>query len=428
MRILCTGISHKTADVSLRELVAFDAATRAAALGQLARRWPQAEFAILSTCNRVEIYTARPLHGHPREQQLVNWLERFHGLSAGELLDHTYVLADRQAAEHLFAVAAGLDSLVPGEAQIAAQVKDAYAAARQAGTAGATLNELFQRALRTAKHVRSETAVGTGKVSVASVAIDCIDKVFESARGKSVLSIGAGKMNELMLMHLRRLGAGRIAVANRSADRAERLAQRCGGEAVAFERIAEELLAADIVLSSTGAPAAIITRAMVESALSRRNGGDLLIVDLAVPRDVEPTVGQLEGVHLYDIDDLEEVVAANVASRSADIAAARRIVERHVDELMQKLNVRDVVPTIDELYRRMERICDEELAAAGNKLSTHDDAQADMEVLRQTIRRAMRRFIHPCVRHLRDSAGSDAARAHVSLLRKLFDLEDRGEP
>ena len=199
MRIVCIGISHKTAGVELRERLAFDPAGRARALSRLRRRWPDAEFALLSTCNRVELYTARPVHGHPRPEELLNWLGGFHKVPAGEFAGAIYELTDADAAAHLFAVAAGLDSLVPGEAEIAAQVKDAYAAASKAGTAGKALNEMFQQAFHVLKHVRSETPIGVGKVSVATVAIDCIDKVFDTPAGKCVLSIGAGKMNQLML-------------------------------------------------------------------------------------------------------------------------------------------------------------------------------------------------------------------------------------
>lgn len=428
MRILCVGISHKTADIALREKLAFDVAGRAEALATLPQRWSDAEFAILSTCNRVEIYTARPVHGHPREQELVEFLGQFHDVPSEQLAGAMYTLSDGEAARHLFSVAAGLDSLVPGEAQITAQVKDAYSAALEAGTARAVLNELFKQALHAAKHVRTETCVAEGKASVASVAVDCIKNQLDSLTGRCVLSIGAGKMNQLMLKYLKKLGAERILVANRSPDRARKLAEQCGGLAVGFDDLGVHLRQADIVLTSTGSDSPIITSQMLASAQGQRDGRPMLIVDLAVPRDVEPAAGELEGVSLYNIDEMDEVVRQTIKSRRSDVAAAERIIDLHTAELMERINIRQVAPTIDELYRKMERICDEELAAAGKKLTGHDDADADMAILTQAMRRTIRRIMHPCVQNLRGSAGSDAARAHIAALRKLFGLDQQQKP
>jgi len=424
MRILCVGLNHKTAPVALREKLAFDAARRSRALSELAAMWPEAEFAILSTCNRSEVYAARPVHGHPREEEIRRWLGEFHGVAAGDFADSLYAPADAAAAEHLFAVTAGLDSLVPGEAQIVAQVKDAYAAAVKARAAGAVMNELFQKAFRAAKSVRSRTKIASGKTSVASAAIDCVTGMFDTLKDKCVLNVGAGKMNELMLARLGELGAEKILLTNRSASRGRRLAAKCGAKAVAFGRLGEHLAAADVVLTSTAAEAPIITRKMVQSAQRRRAGRAMLIVDIAVPRDVEPGAGEAKNVHLYNIDDLERIVRKTLRRRRGEQAKAEAIIAEHVEELMAGLNVRNVAPTIDALYARVDEIAAEELAAARKKLASHDDADADVKIIAHALRRALRRMLHPCARNLRRAAGSDAARAHVAALRKLFELDE----
>ena len=423
MRILCIGMSHKTAGVALRERVAFDQAACTGALADLSGRWQDAEFAVLSTCNRTEIYTARPLHGHPRDHELRRWFAGQGGLAAGELDASLYALADADAVGHLLAVAAGLDSLVVGEAQIAAQVKDAYLAATRAATSGATLNLLFQSALGAAKRIRNETGIGTSSRSVASLAIECAGRCLGRLEGKAVLSVGAGKMNHLMLRRLTELGAGPVVIANRSSDRAAKLAEAVGGRAAGFDELPRLLARADVVVASTASEAPIITRSMVADAAAARNGRPLLIVDIAVPRDVEEAVGELPGVRLYDIDDLERLVAAESAPDPARRQAAERIIAEAAEDVLAAIKVRTVAPTIEAMYRYMRTIADAELNAAFNKLATHEDAETDKQILQRALRRTIRRIIHPAVLNLRNSSAADAASAHATALRKLFDLD-----
>ena len=427
MRILCIGTNHKSADVAVRERLSFDADQRREALRDLHGRWPDAEFAVLSTCNRTEVYTARPLHGHPRLDELSDWLLAFHSLTPGEYAERLYLLADGDATGHLFSVAAGLDSLVPGEAQIVSQVKAAHVEAGEAGCARAVMNELFQGALHVAKHIRTETDIAMGKVSVASVAVDFVRQLFESLAGKRVLNVGAGKMNELMLRRLRDLGAQHVVVVNRSRRRAEQLAAACDANAGDFDRLGEHLAEADVVLTSTGSTEPIIPADMVRSAQRRRGYRPLLIVDIAVPRDVEPDAGQIENVFLYNVDDLESIVRSNLALRHEQRTAADSIITEHVDELLSGLNVRKVAPTIEALYRRMEGIAEEEILVARNKLSTHADSDEDMKILQRALRRTIRRILHPCAQRLRDAAGTDAARSHVAALHELFELAEEEE-
>jgi len=424
MRILCVGLNHKTADVALREKLAFDPARTRHALRQLAEKWPDAEFLLLSTCNRTELYTARPMHGHPRDNELRDWLGRCQSVPPEELADVLYTLSDAAAIGHLFGVAAGMDSLVPGEDQIVGQLKDAYESAKSEGTVRAVINEIVQTTLHVAKHVRTETDIASGKVSVASVAVEFVSRIFETLHGKCVLNIGAGEMNEIMLRQLVELGAERIMVANRSPDRARRLADECDGQAVPFDTLGDHLAECDIVLTSTAAETPILTAAMVESAQKRRDFRPLLIVDIAVPRDVEAGAGQLENVFLYNIDDLDQIVRTTLQMRHGQQEAGQKIIAEHVGEVTDSLSVRSVAPTIDALYRAMQRIAAEELQTARNKLANHDDAEEDAEILQRALHRTIRRILHPCANKLRQAAGTDAARAHIAAVRELFDLDE----
>jgi glutamyl-tRNA reductase len=416
-------MSHKTADVALREKLAFDPSQVQRALAALVRRWKTCEFLILSTCNRTELYAARPVHDHPREEEIRHWLGEFHGLVRNEFEGSLYALADADAVGHLFAVVAGMDSLVPGEEQIAAQFKEAYGQAVAAGAAGTVMNELAQAAAHAAKNIRTETGINEGKVSVASVAVDCIAQAFASLADKCVLNIGAGKMNELMLRHLLDLRPGRILVSNRSPAAADRMARLCGGEVVDFASLATRLTEADVVLTSTSSDSPILTFQMVKAAQARRQGRAMLIIDIAVPRDVEPAAGRLGNVSLHNIDDLERIVKTTMRSRRDHRRAAEAIARKHVQDFLAGLNVRAVAPTIRALYRRMQSIAAEELDGARRKLSTHEDAEQDAQILQRALHRTIRRILHPCAANLRRAAGSDAARAHIAALKKLFDLE-----
>ena len=424
MRILCVGTNHKTADVAVREKLTFSAEQRLDAMRRLRENWPDAEFAVLSTCNRTEFYVARPVHGHPRPEELRDWILTSRELAEARYADLLYMLADAEATGHLFAVASGLDSLVPGEAQIVAQVKEAYTQAVEAQSAHVVLNELFQAALHVAKHIRTETEIAMGKVSVASLAVDFVRQLFETLRGKCVLNIGAGTMNTLMLERLVEMDADRILIVNRSRDAADRLATALGGESGDFAALADHLAEADVIVTSTGANEPIVTAKMIRAAQKRRNWKPLLIVDIAVPRDVEPAADKVDNVFLYNIDDLDKIVQANLEMRVEQHGPAKTIITEHVDELMASLNVRKVAPTIESLYKKMSHIADQELADARNKFSTHEDAEEDIQILRRTLHRTIRRILHPCTQQLRKSAGTDAARAYVASIRELFELDE----
>jgi glutamyl-tRNA reductase len=423
MRILCTGLSHKTAELSLRERVAFSNRAAEVAMERLLARWGECEFVLLSTCNRTETYIARPLHGHPRAEELVEWIASDRAVDRFELASATYTLTDAAAVRHLLAVASGLDSLVIGEPQITAQVREAYDRSSRLGAAGTTLNTLFQASLHVAKHVRSETQIAAGRISIASVAVDCVEESLGTVHGRCMLSVGAGKMNRMMLQRLKELGAGPLLIANRSEDRAGQIAAVCGGQIVPFDEMPKHVFRADVVLCSTGSPGPLLSRQCLERVMARRPDRPLLVVDVAVPRDVEPTAGEIDKVTLYNIDDLERVAARNLTDRHREIVASEAIIARHVAEVLRELKIRDVAPTIRALNRKLRRIADQELSAAANKLQVHEDAEADMKVLRRALHRTVRQILHPVTDNLRKSAGSDKARAQVAALRKLFDLD-----
>jgi glutamyl-tRNA reductase len=421
MRILCVGATHETADVALRERLAIGRERLGAALADLADRWPDAELLVLSTCNRTEVLTARPVHGHPRDEELRRWLREFCDVPAERCEPALRTLADADAAGHLFAVACGLQSMVLGEPQIVAQLKDAYAAATEAGTAGAVVNELVQTALSASKDVRRRTGIDRGKVSVASVAVDFVAAEAGPLDGTCVLSVGAGKTSELMLRRLAELGAATVLVANRSPDKARELASGCGGETVPWQDLAANLSRADVVVTSTASREPVITRDAVATALV--GGRRMLLVDLAVPRDVEPSAGELPGATLYNIDDLSRAADAAMQSRRAQRGPAEAVLEEHLAAFLEKLNIRQVAPTIRALYRRAQEVAADEMREARNKLAEHDDAEADAVIVRRAVHRTLRRMLHPAVENLRRTAGTDAARAHVATLRKLFDLD-----
>ena len=338
LSVHCFGVSHRTAPVELRERLAVSPGGIGEALLAMKERLRPDECAILSTCNRIELYMlcARP----PSARAVARFLSGSgRGLSA-RVEKALYRRSGADAARHLFRVAAGIDSMVLGESQIAGQVKEAWRAARAAGCAGGGLGPLFEGALMASREARRETRIGRGAVSISSVAILLAEKVLGSLDGRSVMIVGAGKIGELAVSHLVRRGARAVLVANRTYARARGLARRLGGEAVRFDRLFERMRGADIVVSSTGAPHRIIRAAPVRSVMAGRGGAPLFLIDLAVPRDIEPAVRGIPNVHCYDIDDLERVRDAHMAQRLAEVGRVEAIIEKRVARLWDDPRVR----------------------------------------------------------------------------------------
>jgi glutamyl-tRNA reductase len=432
-RLLVLGLNHTTAPLEVRERLAFNAAERDAAVSAMRQRFPQCETVLLSTCNRVELYAARDggggAHaGQPSVGDLVAFLASLRSVPAREFGPHTYHKAGREVVEHLFTVASSLDSMVLGETQILGQVRDAYDAARATRAAGPLLHPLFQRAIAVGKQVMRETALAEGRLSVASVAVDYARQIFEHFGDKTVLCIGAGKTTALVLQHFTALSPGRLLVCNRDPGKAQALAERFRGEAVPFERLSEWLVSADIVVSSTGATLPIVTRAQFEGLRRQRRGRPIFLIDIAVPRDIEPTVGEIDNVYLYNLDDLQQAVSATMSQRQGAIEAARKIVSRHVEEFSAWHRQREIGPIIDRLYKRYHRLAREELDRTFNKLPAL--SAGDKATLEDMARRIVNKMLHRPVQALRGPDGQAGAPGHLAYmhaLEKLFEL-DPAEP
>ncbi|RRA49443.1 glutamyl-tRNA reductase [Acidipila sp. EB88] len=419
MNFLVTGLNHRNAPVELREQVAITAEDLPDALAAL-RQWPGVrECMILSTCNRVELFTAcgeQPpdLHGFLAQRFPVN---------AQDLRAHLYQFRDAEAVRHLFRVGASLDSMVVGEPQILGQVKEAYAAARSAGVVGSELERLLQSTFSVAKRVRTDTAIGSTSVSIASIAVDLALKIFGSLAGKKVLLVGAGKMGELAARHLLAQGAGSIMVSNRTLARAERLAQMFGGQVMPFEQLLERADQADILITSTGSHEFVFRREDGVRMLRRRRGRPMCFIDIAVPRDVDPAMNRVDGVFLYDIDDLQNVAAANLADRSREAASAERMVQNEVEQFARRAHVVDAVPTLRALRGHAEALRQAELRRAGRLESFTAEQRETVEALTRGL---MNKFLHAPTQALR-AAAQDGDDERLLLLRQVFQLAESGE-
>ncbi len=419
MSLLLVGTSYQRAPVELRELLAYDPGLRREALGRLGSTGSEA--AVLSTCNRTEVYgvSAEPAE---LEERIYGELADLSGLSHSELSPALYSVSDEAAALHLFRVAAGLDSMVPGEAQILGQVREAYEAARETDTTGATLHRLFRQALRVGKRVRTETAIGENPASVSSAAAQLAERVFENLAGRRILLLGAGKTADLTAANLISRGVGEIVVANRTPERAEALARRFDGRAVGLDAVEAELVRADVVVASTGSQALVVTAAQVERAMKARRGRPIFFIDIAVPRDVDPAVIELEGCYLYDIDDLERVVAESVAGRREEAVRAEAIVSEEANAFRAWQLSLDVVPAISSLRARAESIRREELRRAEGRLAPLSPSQRQaVEALTSQI---VAKLLHqPTVRMKEAAAGAEGV-LYADAVRHLFGLGD----
>jgi glutamyl-tRNA reductase len=421
-RLLLLGLNHATAPLEVREKVTFSGDGRDRAVDALRAQFPDAEITLLSTCNRVELYAARELHGRPRAEEMIEFLANFHGVDAAVFAQHLYQKSDKDVIAHLFTVAASLDSMVLGETQILGQVRDAYDAARERGATGALLNPLFQRALATGKEVMSATAIGEGRISVASVAVDYARRIYDSFSDKVVLIVGGGEMANLVLQSFAQLAPKRLLICNRSPDRAAELAQKFNGQAVPFENLNDHLIAADIVVSSTGASQAIITAKQIASLRKAMRYRPIFMIDIALPRDIEPAVGEIENVYLYNIDDLQQVVSGTMEQRKEAVEAARAIVTRQVDGFVAWHRAREMGPMIDRLSKRYHQLAAEELTRTMNKMQNIGDAErAHLEEL---TRRIVNKLLHDPITMLRRSESMHGATSqYLHALERLFHLD-----
>ncbi len=415
--IVVVGVSHKTAPLAVREALAVPRERLAEALARVKSEARLSEAMILSTCNRVEVY-GRAAEGDPVDL-IAGFFASFHGRPAEELQPFLYRISGEAAVRHAFRVAASLDSLVLGEPQILGQVKEAYQAAEAAASLGGGLNALRNRSLAAAKRARTETAIGQNAVSVSYVAVELARKIFGSLRDRNVLIVGAGKMSELAAKHLVRNGAHATVLGGRSFVRAEELAASLGGRAVPFEGLRGELAKADIVISGTGASGLVIHREDVESARQSRSR-PLFLIDIAVPRDIEASVRKLDGVFLYDLDDLQSVAEANLRERHKEATAAEAIVEDEVREFLSWQRTLDVVPLVSALRHRAETIRREELARARKKLGPlNAEQEAALEAATSAI---VNKLLHAPTTQLKELSKNGQAAEAMQLVRKLLGL------
>ena len=416
--LLAIGISHKTAPVALRERLALPEGRAAHVLRELVGDAAIHEAVAISTCNRTELYVVA---SDPVEAESVALaaLSRQAGIRPTELFGRIYSLRDAEAVRHLFEVAAGLDSMILGEAEVQGQVKRAYELALVEGATGPLTNRLFRDALSAGKRVRAETSVGRSRVSVASVAVGLAREVLGDLSGRRVLVIGAGENGELTARALQQAGVATTFVANRHYDRAIGLAQRFGGEAVRLDNLPHELARADIVVSATGSPHQIVGREELELVVDERDRRPLLMIDIAVPRDIDSAVWGLPGIALYDLDDLQLEVARNLSGREAEASRARVVVDREVARFANWLASLEVVPTIAALRERGEAIVEQVLAEnAGRWDSLSEADRSRLEVLARAV---VRRLLHEPT--LRLKRAEDGAYSQVQAVRELFGLE-----
>ena len=416
MPLVVVGINHRTAPLEVREKVVFDPSHLPEALRALATGGAS-ENVIVSTCNRTELYCVSDT-----PDELGRWLESYHGVGY-ELKDCLYTHHDATAIEHAFAVASGLDSMVLGEPQILGQLKDAYRAAQQAGTVGPLLNRLFQATFSVAKRVRTETRIGANAVSVAYAAVSLARQIFAGFTQHTALLVGAGETIALAARHLHSQGLKRMIIANRSLDRAQLLAAEFNASAIALDALPSHLADADIVVSSTASPNVVITAADVDAALTARRRRPMFMVDIAVPRDIEPAVADFEDVYLYTIDDLQGFVTQNLKAREDEAREARILIEEEVARFLSGLRGQHAVPTIRELRTSAEQIRAQTLEQALRLVGSGRSPADALAYLADTL---THRLIHPPTHELRQ-AGEAGDEALVAAARRLFRLDADSE-
>ncbi len=422
MDLFVLGLNHQTASIALREQLFFSERELPKALEVLAGVPELAERMVLTTCNRVEVYGVSETPLPETVQSILASLAQYRNVPAPAFADSVYVHAGADAVRHVFRVASSLDSMVLGEPQILGQVKAAYSAARSQQATGIVLNNLLEQAFHVAKRVRTETAIAAAPVSISSVAVELARKIFGDLTGRSVLILGAGEMAELALRHLLDDGVRSVLVANRTYERAVALAEQFGGRAVTYDSFQREMVDADIVISSTSAPHAIITEAEIRAIIHQRRHRPIFLIDIANPRDIDPAVNDVDDVYLNNSDDLQSVAAANREERQREAERAVPIVEREVETFLNWLRGLDVVPTIVSLRNRMEAIRAQELQKTISRLG--DLTPAQQEAIASMTTAMLNKILHQPMSELKRRAVDRDGHLYSAVLRRLFGLED----
>lgn len=420
MSVVVFGVNHRTGPLALLERVNIAEDALPKTIYGLMARPNISEVVVLSTCNRTEVYAvAEKFHGAYGD--LRDFFCELGGFTADEILPHIYSQHDDAAVSHLFEVAAGLDSAVLGESEILGQVREAWESSQREGGARSVLNLLFRLALETGKRARSETSIGRHTSSVSQAAVDMARDALGSIEGLTVLVVGAGDMGEGVTKALAAAGVGRVLVANRTIARAQELADRVHGSVTEFYRLADTLVEADVVVTCTGAGGTVIDRDMVEAALAARDGRPLFVVDIAVPRDVEAAVGALEGVTLYDLDNLRDWAARGQALRANESAQVRRIVSEEVERYTMEVTARQAAPLVAQLHERAEAVRNSEVDRHAKRLTSLSDEQR--EVVESLTRGIVAKLLHDLSVRLKDDAGTPRGERNSAAIRDLFDLD-----
>ncbi|HEB71199.1 MAG TPA: glutamyl-tRNA reductase [Nitrospirae bacterium] len=421
MNLIVLGINHKTAPVEIREKLSISEHLIGESIHILEDKAPEIkEKVILSTCNRMEIY-ARVTDITKGVESLKSFLCGYHEIDRETLDKSAYLLVLEEAVEHLFKVTSSLDSMIVGEPQILGQVKGAYSAAREFEATGAVLNRLFEQSFTVAKRVRTETGIAENAVSVSFAAVELAKKIFGDLSDKTTLLIGAGEMIELAVKHLVAQGVDTVLVSNRTYDRAVELATKFNGEAVKFDSLHEELKRCDIVISSTGAPHFVVRKELAAEVIAERHNRPMFFIDIAVPRDIEPSVNEIDNCYVYDIDDLRNVVEANMAEREREAERAEEIISKEVTEFFTWLDHLEVAPAITDLRKVMEEMRQKEVDKATSRMPNL--SEKDRETIEKMTSAIINKAIHSPIVNLKKKAESKDGHKYLGALRYLFNLD-----
>ena len=419
MNLIIVGLSHKTAPVEIREKLSFPSQTIGEPLNRLCTSYGINEGVIISTCNRVEIFAVtRDIE--KGLWQLKRFMSDYHNIPMEGLDEHLYTYTSEDAARHIFRVASGLDSMVLGEPQIFGQVKDAYGYALQHRTAGVIINKLFHKAFSVAKRIRTETKIGSSAVSISYAAVELAKKIFGTLEGKSVMLIGAGEMAELAAKHLLSNGVQEIIVANRTYERAIEMAKGFNGTPIMFREFPHYLKRVDIVIASTAAPKYIIRPEQIDEVIKERKNRSMFFIDISVPRNVDPLINNIDNIYLYNVDDLQGVVEANMKERAKEARAAEVIIDEEIENFYKWVKSLDVVPTIVALKKKIEDIRKGEVEKALSGLNGLQEK--DIQVIDAMTKAIVNKIVHDPVTHLKKEANKVEGDFYIEAARRLFDL------
>jgi len=419
MNLIIVGLSHKTAPVEIREKLSFPSQTIGEPLNRLCTSYGINEGVIISTCNRVEIFAVtRDIE--KGLWQLKRFMSDYHNIPIEGLDEHLYTYTSEDAARHIFRVASGLDSMVLGEPQIFGQVKDAYGYALQHRTAGVIINKLFHKAFSVAKRIRTETKIGSSAVSISYAAVELAKKIFGTLEGKSVMLIGAGEMAELAAKHLLSNGVQEIIVANRTYERAIEMAKGFNGTPIMFREFPHYLKRVDIVIASTAAPKYIIRPEQIDEVIKERKNRSMFFIDISVPRNVDPLINNIDNIYLYNVDDLQGVVEANMKERAKEAKAAEVIIDEEIKNFYRWVKSLDVVPTIVALKKKIEDIRKGEVEKALSGLNGLQEK--DIQVIDAMTKAIVNKIVHDPVTHLKKEANKVEGDFYIEAARRLFDL------